>query len=565
MTEYTEPEMFPQARERRARRISVIWSIPLVALLIGAWLAWDTLSKEGPTIEISFDSGEGLQAGQSQLKYRDIVFGTVKSLRLSSDLARVVVTVATTAQAKPLLTNGTVFWVVRPRFFAGNISGLGTLLSGSYIGMLPPATAGKQQREFTGQEDPPILTAHVPGRTFLLKSKKIGSISVGAPIFYRDLSVGEVLGWDIRDMAEYVAIHAFIRAPYDTYVSEQTRFWNASGISVKLSGAGLDVQMESLRALLLGGIAFETPVAEAKHAAIAEANHEFPLFTDREQANAASYTRKIRVISYFPGSVQGLSPGSDVTMHGLKIGEVTNVRLSYDASMNAIVAPVRYEVQPERIVGIGKRAFSTDAEAVTKLLERGLRASVQSASLITGQQTVALEFVENAPAVDLKMEDGDFVLPSTEGGGLASLASSATDLVNKVKAMPFAKIGSSLDSILSSANDVASSPEMKKSLSEVAATIASTQDLMKRLDSGIGPVAKQLPEMSIEVQRTLKSTNKLLLSLDTGYGQDTRFNRDLVRVLMEATDALRSIRSLANLLERHPEALIEGRARAPIE
>ncbi|MGE3782453.1 MAG: intermembrane transport protein PqiB [Alphaproteobacteria bacterium] len=565
MTEYAEQQRFPQARAHRARRVSVIWAIPLVALLIGAWLAWDTLSKEGPTIEISFQSGEGLQAGQSQLKYKDIVFGTVKNLRLSADLTRVIVTVATTAQARPMLTDGTVFWVVKPRLFAGNISGLETVFSGSYIGMLPAATAGKAQREFAGQEDPPILTAHVPGRTFLLKSKKIGSVSVGAPIFYRDLSVGEVLGWDIGDMAEDVTIHAFIRAPYDAYVSDQTRFWNASGILFKLSGTGLDVQMESLRALLLGGIAFETPVAEAKQAAIAEANHVFPLFADREQADAASYTRKIQVISYFPGSVQGLGPGSDVTMHGLKIGEVTNVRLAYDAAKEAIVAPVRYEVEPERIVGIGNRVVKTDSEAVTKLLARGLRASLQSASLITGQQTVALDFVENASVADLKMEGQDFVLPTTEGGGFASLASSATDLLNKVKAMPFAEIGRSLDSILSSANDVTSSPETKKSLSQLAATIASTQDLMKRLDGGVGPVAKQLPEMSTELQRTLKSTNKLLLSLDTGYGGDTRFNRDFTRVLAEAVDALRSIRSLANLLERHPEALIKGRAGAPVQ
>ena len=285
MTEYAEQPTFPQARARRARRISVIWSIPLVAVLIGAWLAWDTLSKEGPTIEVSFKSGDGLQAGQSQLKYKDIVFGTVKSLRLSSDFTRVIVTVATTAQAKPLLTEGAVFWVVKPRLFAGNITGLDTLLSGSYVGMVPAETAGKPLREFTGQEDPPILAAHVPGRKFLLKSKRIGSISVGAPIFFRDLSVGEVLGWDLGDMAENVTIHAFIRAPYDTYVTDQTRFWNASGISVKLSGAGLDIQMELLRALLLGGVAFETPAAEAKHAAAAPANHAFPLFVDREKAD----------------------------------------------------------------------------------------------------------------------------------------------------------------------------------------------------------------------------------------------------------------------------------------
>ena len=140
--------------------------MPLVAVAIGAWLAWDTLSKEGPTIKISFDSGEGLQAGQSQLKYKDIVFGTVKSLDLSPDQTHVVVTVATTHEADPLLTEQTVFWVVKPRLFAGNVSGLETLLSGVYIGMLPGATAGKTQRKFVGREDPPILQATCPGTYF---------------------------------------------------------------------------------------------------------------------------------------------------------------------------------------------------------------------------------------------------------------------------------------------------------------------------------------------------------------------------------------------------------------
>src|ERR1700730_885421 len=259
MTNVAEPRVVPHASTRHSARVSAIWIIPLVAVAIGAWLAWDTLSKEGPTIKISFDSGEGLQGGQSQLKHKNIVFGTVKSLELSPDKTHVIMTVATTHQAEPLLTEGTIFWVVKPRLFAGNVSGIETLLSGSYIGMLPAAEAGKSQREFVGREDPPVLGTHVPGRTFLLKSKRIGAVSVGAPIFFRDLAVGEVLGWDIADMAEYVTIHAFVRAPYDSYVHDETRFWNASGVSIKLGGTGIDVQMESLKALLLGRGAFATP------------------------------------------------------------------------------------------------------------------------------------------------------------------------------------------------------------------------------------------------------------------------------------------------------------------
>ena len=142
MTNLAEQRTLPQAATHRSRRFSIIWIVPLVAVAVGAWLAWDTLSKEGPTIKISFESGEGLQAGQSQLKYKDIVFGTVKSLELAPDKTHVIVTVATTHEARPLLTDGTIFWVVKPRLFAGNISGIETLRSGSYIGMLPAAEAG---------------------------------------------------------------------------------------------------------------------------------------------------------------------------------------------------------------------------------------------------------------------------------------------------------------------------------------------------------------------------------------------------------------------------------------
>jgi paraquat-inducible protein B len=548
----------PRATARRSRRISVIWIIPLVAVAIGGWLAWDTWSKEGPTIRISFDSGEGLQAGQSQLKFKDIVFGTVKSLELAPDHTHVIVTVATTRQAKPLLTDKTIFWVVKPRLFAGNVSGLETLLSGSYIGMLPGEAGGKAERNFVGQEDPPILQANVPGHTFVLKAKKLGSISLGSPVFYRDLNVGEVLGWDIADMAEYVTIRAFVRAPYDSYVHDETRFWNASGVSIKLGGTGVEVQLESLKALLLGGIAFETPAAEI-HTAVTAENHVFPLFADRDAANNASYTRKIPMISYFPGSVKGLAPGSEVTVHGLKVGQVTEVRLTYDRTKDTVLAPVRYEVEPERVVGVGVRVFKTDAESVAALLKGGLRASLQSASLITGQQVVALDFVSDAPEEPVTMEGEDFVLPTTEGGGFGGLASAANDLLGKVNSIPFDQIGKSLNGILKSVNEATQGPQLKKALTDLSAMIASAQGMVQRLDT------KQLPQLTAGLEKTLTSANKLVMSLDTGYGDNTKFNRDLDRLMVQANDAVRSIRALTDLLARHPEALLKGRPEGPLE
>ena len=227
--------------------------------------------------------------------------------------------------------------------------------------------------------------------------------------------------------------------------------------------------------------------------------------------------------------------------------------------------PVRYEIEPERVIGVGKRAFNTDAEGVAALLKQGLRASLQSTSLITGQQNVTLDFIADAPPAEVTMDGPDYVVPSTEGGGFAGLTASATELLNKVNTMPFDQIGKNLDGILKSVNDVAQGPQMKKALTELAGMIASAQNMVQNLNSGLSPAAKQLPEVTAGLQKTLANANKLVLSLDSGYGDNTKFNRDLDRLLAQANDALRSIRSLSDLLARHPEALIKGRPAGPLE
>ncbi len=535
-----------------------MWLIPLAAIAIGGWLAWDTLSKEGPTITLSFETAEGLQAGQSQLKFKEIVLGTVKSLDLTPDHSHVLVKIATTRQAESLLTDTTTFWVVKPRLFAGNLSGLDTLLSGAFVALLPGETAGKPQREFVGREDPPVLGTNVPGHTFLLKAGQLGSISVGSPVFYRDLDVGTVLGWDIGDMATSVTIHAFVRAPYDSYVHDETRFWDASGVAVKLGGSGVDIQVELLRAVLLGGIAFETPAGKT-HSEISGESHVFPLFKDRAAADAASYSRQISAVSYFPGSVKGLGPGSEVTMHGLMIGHVTDARLAYDPVTNAVVAPVHFEVQPERIVGVGKQVYKSTAEAVDEMVKRGLRATLQSASLITGQQEVALDFVPNAPPAAVTMEGSVFVLPTTDSGGFSGLEASASTLLSKVSTIPFDQIGRNLDGILAAANTAASGSQMRQSLMQLAAVVDRVKDLADHLDSGVTPALKQLPEIATGLQKTLTDTNRLVQSLDTGYGDNTQFNRDLGRLMVQLNEAMSSIRALADLLARDPAALIRGR------
>jgi paraquat-inducible protein B len=544
---------------RRTRRMSVIWAIPVLAIAIGAWLAWDTLSKQGPRIVISFQDAEGLQVGQSQLKFKDITLGTVKSLDFTPDHRNVLVTIATTKQAEPMLTSGTQFWVVKPRLFAGNLSGFSTLLSGAYIGMLPDDASSKPARHFVGREEPPVLESQVPGKTFLLKAEELGSVSLGSPLFFRGLDVGEVLGWDIGDMAANVTIHAFVRAPFDGYVREQTRFWNASGISVKLGGGGVDMQVESLRAVLLGGIAFDTPTA-GQNSELEETNHVFPLFANQDIAKSASYTRQVPLLAFFSGSVRGLAVGSDVVMHGLKVGRVTDVRLAFDAVKNTIVAPVRFEVQPERIVGVGHKAIYTPADAVQLLVDQGVRATLESGNLLTGEMLVGLDIVPNAPpAGAITMEDGAFVMPSSDAGSLGGLEASAGELLHQVNAIPFASIGQSANDVMKGMDQLANGPQLKEALASMAGTMTEARQLLQTMNTDIGPTLKRLPEIAGSLQTTLKQSNQLMQSAQAGYGDNSQLHRELDRLMLQLGDAVRSIGSLADLLTQHPEALVRGR------
>jgi paraquat-inducible protein B len=557
MTDSGGPTPLPTAGVHHRRRIPLIWLVPLLTGLIAAWLAWDTFSKRGPTITVAFESASGLTAGQSQLKYKNVVMGTVKSITVSSDLTHVEVAIETVREAEQLLTDKTIFWVVKPELFAGNITGLETLLSGSYIGMRPSAEAGKPKRDFIGEQDPPVLQAWTKGTVYRLKSKRLGSISLGSPIFYRDLDVGTVLGWDIGDLASSVTIHAFVRAPFDQYVRNDSIFWNASGLSVKLTGTGISVQMESLRALLLGGIAFDTPVDSTQK--VAAKNHGFQLYPSYEAAESAGFGQQLQLLSYFPGSVAGLDVGADVTFHGLKVGEVTDVALVYDPKLDQIVVPVHYRVEAGRIGNIAAAQGMDATTLAEEMIKRGLRATLQSPSLITGQKIVALERVADAPRADLQRQGDVYIIPTSEVGGFDSITRSANELLSKINRIDFDKIGKSISAAAVGLDDTINGPQLKKTMAALEAAMIDVQDIARKLDTDATPALKRLPAIAAQLQEAITKANRLIGSVNAGYGDDSRFRRDLDRLLPQLTDTARSIRALADLLSRHPEALIKGR------
>jgi paraquat-inducible protein B len=558
MNDSPHPEATVRARVGRSRRLSPIWAIPIVTALIAGYLVWHEFAKRGPAIVVTFRSAEGLTAGQSQVRLLDVAVGTVQTIVLAEDRQRVELTIRMNREAEPLLTQDARFWVVKPRLFAGTISGLSTLLSGSYIQLAPGTPTRDRARQFVGLEDPPVLPSDQPGRAVLLRAERLGSLSLGSPVFFRDISVGQVLGWDFSDMAEHVTIHAFIRSPFDRYVREGSRFWNASGVSVKLGAEGVQLQLESLRALLLGGIAFETPAA-AHAGSDPAAEHVFRLYASQDAAQNATVQRRVPVVSYFTDSVSGLAPGAPVHFQGVRIGEVLGYELVYDAATERLRIPVRYEIEPERIGGSLDATGRGPLENARLLVAQGLRARLASANLLTGQQLISMEIVPGAPAAEVEVVGGVIVMPSAPGQ-FASIMDGVNQVLARVEALPLQQIGENLNDTIAGINALVRGPELQAAIASLQGTLATAEQTLRQIDAAAAPALRNLPQLVTSLNGAAAQANRLMLSVNRGYGDESQFRRDLDRMLEQINTAARSLRTLADQLNRNPEALIRGRS-----
>ena len=549
----------PQAKVQERRGFQWIWLIPLVAAAIAAFLGWRAINQRGELITLTFLSAEGLQAGQTKVKHKAVELGTVQSIDLSRDMSHVVVHVRMRREADPELTDTARFWVVRPRLSIGNVSGLDTLLSGSYIEMDPGSRGTTSKVEFTGLEVPPAVRSDEPGRSFKLTADRIGSLSSGSPVFFRDIPVGEVLGYDLGPQGNGVTINLFIRSPYDAFVRQSTRFWNTSGVSVELGPQGVRVQLESLAAALSGGVTFDT-AANGPQSPVSPPGATFPLYKDQATMLAADVTQRIAMETFFQGSVRGLAPGAPVELYGIQIGNVVGVQLQFDPTGTSPRVAVKFEIQPKSLVDPASTETQPDpVEVARRLVQKGLRVGLTTANFLTGQLVVQMVFVTGAPPADVRVEDGMIVLPS-QPGGLDSITAGLTNIVQKLEALPLDQIAANLNGTLQSVHDVTSGPELKQTLQSMATAMTSINNFVHGLDQGATPALKRLPEIAQSLQATLDRANRLLGSTDAGYGQNSEFKRDLQRLLGQVSDTARSVRLLADYLDQHPDALLRGRS-----
>ena len=499
----------PEAVVKPRSGISIVWIIPIVALVIGGWVAYKSFSEIGPTIMITFEDAEGLVAGKTKIKYKDVEVGLVKSIELEEDLKHVLVTVQMHKGSRAYLTEKTRFWVVTARISAGTVSGLGTLLGGAYIA-IDPVNGGKFVKKFTGLELVPVVTTDQPGQHFLLKAKRRGSLDMGAPIYFRQIKVGEVVSYQLAEDTKSVDIKIFINEPHHIKVRENTRFWNASGLDVSLSAAGFKVDMESAVTLLTGGLAFELPPNDPP-GDVAEENKLFTLYESREEAFEQKITLRKKFLLYFDGTVRGLTPDAPVEFRGINMGRVVSVDLEFDLEREEFHIPVLIELEPERLNM--KTVELTEAEQrdiMEELVERGLRAQLKTGNLLTGSLFVDLEFYPDAEKEAIRHVKGTRVLP-TVPTSIEAITRKVNAILDKVKEFPFDKLGA-----------------------DMTRTIANLDNTL------------------VQAEGTLKTIENM-------FANDSAISQELQTSLRELADAARSLRILSDYLERHPEALLRGK------
>lgn len=530
------PAGLPEIRQRRVR-VSLVWLVPIAAALVGFSMVVQNWLSAGPQITVSFETAEGLEANKTQVKYKNVVIGQVTEIGLSEDHTRVIATIELDQNAEPFTREDTKFWVVRPRIGASGVSGVDTLLSGAFIG----ADAGRAEetrREFVGLEAPPPVTFGVEGKQFTLLTDDLGSLGIGSPLYFRRLQVGQVISFGLADDGKGVQVQIFVNAPYDRFVTDDTRFWNASGVDVSIAADGLTVNTESLSAILAGGIAFRAP-NYSPDAKPAEQDHEFTLFSDMRKAMAPADGPPRYVQMRFDQPLRGLNNDAPVEFLGVPIGRVVSVKLDYDEQtkrfpvvVGAVIFPNRLGAAHDKLSeALGGDTEEHAARLMQMFVERGLRAQARTGNLLTGQLYISLDFDPRAPQVAFDQHARPMMIP-TIAGSFDKLQEQLQAIVDKLSKLPIDALADNLNGSLD---------ELRQTLKQVNGDV--------------------LPQL----QRTLERSEQTLENANQALADGSPQRQQLGDTLNEVQRAVRSVRVLSDYLSRHPESLIRGRdgAEAP--
>jgi len=525
----------PRVARRPKRSLAWVWFIPIAALLVGLSIVWHDWSQQGPKITISFESATGIENGKTQIKYRDVVIGLVKSVRLNDKQDGVVVEVDLTKNGASFAHEGSRFWVVRPRIGLGGVSGLSTLVSGSYIetdfdGLKKSSTS---QKSFVGLEQPPPIASSRPGSHYVLRTASLGSLGSGTPIFYRRIQVGLVTGFKLNDSGQDVDLNIFVDAPYDKFIDSSTRFWNESGIDLTIGASGMQLQTESLISLISGGISFSS---FGKPAPLTDTKKPFKLFGSRHAAEVVPQGVAVPIRMRFDQPVRGLNVGADVVFHGVDIGIVDSIALDFDINTRRFFSVVNATLYPERLGAIyvefklSNQTSENLAALLSDMTSKGLRAQLRTANILTGQLYINLSDFPNLQNNDVAQVTLPFIMPTISADDLGAMQAQIGSIIAKIDKIPFEKLASDLDEMV---------VEIKR--------------LSGNLDKSVTP---KLASTLSQIELTVKNFNSLIAP-----GSPLTTNTEAM--LDDLKGSLKSLRALTESLQANPDAIIRGRSTQP--
>ena len=540
-----------QAPEVRTRTWpSIVWLIPLVTAIVGVWLIVSTLTDQAPTATIQFKTAEGIEAGKTRIKYKSVDIGLVEEIAFAEDFDNVVLTISLNQGLEGFLRRNTRFWVVKPQLTVRGVSGLSTLLSGAYIEIDPGP--GAIQTHFVGLEEIPLITTDDAGTKITLISSDLGSLGRGSPIYYQGILAGEVLGYELAGDAKSVYIHGFVRDPFDQLLKGNSRFWNVSGLDVTLGADGVDVKTASITSLLFGGIAFDTPDS-LEHSLADISDLVFTLHGRYDDFEDQAYIRKVQFVMYFTGSVRGLSPGAPLEFRGIKIGEVLDIRMEFDAATTSFRIPVLVEIEPDRIVHRDAENALPPEQTLETLVNKGLRGRLQTGSLLTGQLYIEFNMYPNADLNLVADESMPYPELPTVPGAFEAISQSLTGMVKQIESIDVTGIGNSVRNILDGADKLVNKPVDEAVVTDLEASLRALRGVLSNveeadLDSTIAAARQAL----INLQRTLTMINDVL-------DPHSPLQHNVIKVTDELEEMSRSIRSLVETLQRQPNAVIFGK------
>ncbi|WP_250627188.1 intermembrane transport protein PqiB [Pinirhizobacter soli] len=537
----TEPEQPRDERDdlpepvvqKRRVGISLIWLVPLVAAIVGASLLVHGWLGQGPSIIVTFQTAEGLEANKTQVKYKNVVIGKVTQIALNRDHSQVKVKIDLEKNAESFATKDTRFWVVRPRVGIGGVSGVDTLFSGAFIGA-DTGDSTDEQDEFKGLETPPPVLHGQPGRRFTLHSGDLGSLDIGSPVYFRRVQVGHVVSHALDENGKGVSLQVFIDGPNDRYVSKSSRFWNASGVDVSLGADGLKLNTQSLATVLAGGVAFQSPNGPHDDTP-AEENTDFDLYNDQASAMAPPDGEPRYIRMRFDHSLRGLRVDSPVEFLGINVGKVVSLNLDYDIQtqrfpviVGAVVYPERLGKAHQKLMAAAIGRGDTDwSQMVGRMVEHGLRAQARTGNLLTGQLYIAIDFDPKAKPVAFDSAAKPLELPTTSGD-FDKIQEQIGSIVDKIQKIPFDTIGKNLD----------------ESLKQLSGTL-------KQVNESLAP----------EATKTFKQAQQTLGAANNALSNDSPLQQNLGQTLQELQRTARSLRVLTDYLSRHPESLIRGKGK----